>query len=163
MRLLHTTLLLVAALPAAAGDDAVARCRDAHPADPAAHIRCLEEALQGPAVPATVTPPAAVTAPTAATALGVEQAEARKRAADPVAAAAATATVRIVDVRYDAADLGTFRMADGQVWRETVATPARLHLKPGREYDAEIERGVVGGYRMRVDGVRWLHKVERLE
>jgi hypothetical protein len=165
MKSLPTVLLLVAALPAAADDDAITRCRAAHAADPAAHIRCLEQALQGPAVPAAATVPiATATAPAAATAtaeLGVEQAQARQRAAEP-AAAAETAAVRIVEVRYNTAGLGVFRMADGQVWQETVATPERLHLQPGKEYDASIVRGSIGGYRMHVDGVRWMHKIERL-
>ncbi len=156
MKLLHAAILLVAALPAAASDDPVVRCRAAYDADPAAHIRCLEAALQAPAAPATDT------TTTAAKSLGVEQAQSRKRAAEPLAAAEKVA-VRIVEVRYNAAGLGVFRMADGQVWQETVATPARLHLQPGKEYDAAIERGSLGGYRMHVDGVRWLHKIERLE
>ncbi len=92
----------------------------------------------------------------------MEQAQARQRATEP-AATAEKAPVRIVEVRYNVAGLGVFRMADGQVWQETVATPARLHLHPGKEYDAVIERGALGGYRMHVDGVRWLHKIERLK
>ena len=153
-------VILAAALPAAASDDPVTRCRAAHAKDPAAHIRCLENALQTPM--AQTTPASGTTAPAAVVGLGVEQAQARKRAAEP-AAAAEKATVRIVDVRYDGAGLGVFRMADGQVWQETVATPARLHLQPGKPYDAAIERGALGGYRMHVDGVRWMHKVERLK
>lgn len=156
MKLPLTAILLIAGLPAVASDDPVARCRAAHEADPTAHIRCLEEALQAPAAPANAG------ATTASPSLGVEQAAARKREAEP-AAAAEKATVRIVEVRYNAAGLGVFRMADGQVWQETVATPARLHLQPGKEYDAAIERGSLGGYRMHVDGVRWLHKIERLK
>jgi len=157
--LLLAVTLLVATLPAAASDDPVARCRAAHATDSAAHIRCLENALQVPAAQAT--PANGTAAPAAMAGLGVEQAQARKRAAEP-AAAAEKATVRIVDVRYDGVGLGVFRMADGQVWQETVATPARLHLQPGKQYDAAIERGALGGYRMHVDGVRWMHKVERL-
>ena len=159
MKLQLAVILLAASLPAAASDDPVARCRAAHATDPAAHIRCLEYALQTPV--AQTTPASGTTAPAAVASLGVEQAQARKRAAEP-AAAAETANVQIVDVRYDGAGLGVFRMADGQVWQETVATPTRLHLQPGKQYDAAIERGALGGYRMHVDGVRWMHKVERL-
>ncbi len=166
MKFLHAAILLAAALPASANDDPIARCRAAHAADPTAHIGCLEAALRDGAAPgATSATTAAATTtapPTAAASLGLEQAEARQRAAEPAAAAAQTA-VRIVDVRYTVAGLGVFRMADGQVWQETVATPARLHLDPGKEYDAAIERGALGGYRMHVDGVRWMHKVERLK
>ena len=156
MKLLHAAILLVAALPASANDDPIVRCRAAHAADPTAHIGCLEAALQAQAAPANEA------ATTAATSLGSEQAQARQRATDPAATAEKVA-VRIVEVRYNSAGLGVFRMADGQVWQETVATPARLHLRPGKEYEAAIERGALGGYRMHVDGVRWLHKVERLK
>ena len=94
------------------------------------------------------------------TGLGAEQAKARQRPAD---AAPESVEVRIVSTGYNAAGLGVFRMADGQVWRETTPTPARHHLDPQREYAARIEKSRLGGYRLYVDGVRWMHKVERLQ
>jgi hypothetical protein len=179
MRFLATVLLTCVAA-ASAHADPIADCRATHAGDSAAHIACLEDALRatGAAPPATkavpVAPvPAAVpaapvanaaAAPTAAspplTGLGAEQAKARQRSPD---APMEQAAVRIVAVRYTASGLGLFSMADGQVWLETVATPERHHLEPGREYSARIERGKVGGYRMYVEGVKWLHKVERLK
>lgn len=168
MKSLATILLtsVAAFLPAHA--DPIATCRAAHADDPAAHIACLESALRTAGAAPAMAPVSAVAAtsePTAAAVtppagLGAEQAKARQRTAD---APPERVDVRIVSVRYTASGLGLFGMADGQVWLETVATPERHHLKPGREYAARIERGKVGGYRMYVEGVKWMHKVERLK
>jgi len=184
MRILATVLLTCVVAVASAHADPITDCRAAHAGNSAAHIACLEDALRATgtasapkmpaakaapvaevpaAVPAataaaTAVPAAAVTPPPAG--LGAEQAKARQRSPD---AAMEQAAVRIVAVRYTASGLGLFSMADGQVWLETVATPERHHLEPGREYTARIERGKVGGYRMYVEGVKWMHKVERLK
>ena len=183
MKPMMTSVLLLAAVAPAAADDPVARCRAAHGGDPAAHITCLEDALRAgaagpaarsPAAPAPVATPAtaggaaANAAPAARaadvaagpTGLGAEQAKARQK---PLDAAPESVEVRIVSTGYNAAGLGVFRMADGQVWRETTPTPARHHLDPQREYAARIEKSRIGGYRLYVDGVRWMHKVERLQ
>lgn len=174
MRIVTAALLIGAASVASAGTDPIAVCRTAHAGDSAAHIACLEDALRAsgaaPSAVARTAPaaevPAAVSAAPAAAAtptpsgLGAEQAKARQRSPDAPTEQAAT---RIVAVRYTASGLGLFTMADGQVWLETVATPERHHLEPGREYAARIERGKVGGYRMYVEGVKWMHKVERLK
>lgn len=71
--------------------------------------------------------------------------------------------VSILSSTYNALGIGTFRMADGQVWRETMASPERKRLKPDREYKARIKRSIVGGYRMHVEGVRWMMTVERIQ
>ena len=71
--------------------------------------------------------------------------------------------VYILSSTYNARGLGTFRMADGQVWRETTASPEHKRLKPDREYQARIKRSVMGGYRMHVEGVRWMMTVERVD
>jgi hypothetical protein len=191
MRRLVTALLALLPLATFAANavDPIAHCRSAHGDEPAAHIACLEDALRArdaqrsaavqttgtaAATPAAATPVPSGSAAQAATAtpavtaveaapagLGAEQAAARRRAKAPEGAEEA-ARVRIVEFRYTLAGIGVFRMADGQVWQETVASPARVHLKPGKEYEATIERGTLGGYRMYVEGVRWMHKVERL-
>lgn len=183
MKLLATSAMLLAAAASGAADDPVARCRAAHGGEPSAHIACLENALRagaaGPAastaaVPAPATAPAAErgvatsAAPATAaagaaagpTGLGAEQAKARQK---PLDAPPESVAVRIVSTAYNAAGLGIFRMDDGQVWRETTPTPARHHLDPQREYAARIEKSRIGGYRLYVDGVRWMHKVERLQ
>lgn len=178
MRLLATVLLTCLAAVASAGADPISACRTEHAGNDAAHIACLENALRAvgaapqkaAAAPAATAPAAApaVAAPAAAaaaatpapTGLGAEQAKARQRTYDTPTE---QVTVRIVSATYDAAGLGVFRTSDGQVWRETVASPARHHLDAKREYDARIERGKVGGYRMYVDGIKWMHKVERLK
>lgn len=144
-------LLILCGFPALAEIDPVQACRDAHADDPQAHIACLEAALAGRAAAAA---PAAATEPTG---LGADQVRSRAQtSAEPV-------QVTIVAVSYNAAGLGTFRMADGQVWRETTPSPERRRLKPGREYPARIEVGRVGGFRLFVEGVRWMKTVERLE
>ncbi len=158
MRSLTLITLLLAALPAAAIDagDAIDACRAAHGGDPAAHIACLEAALRGPvAAPASQAPVAEVP-----TGLGAEQVVASQRQADPSAEAA---SVRIVAATYNALELGTFRLDNGQVWRETMKSPPHRRLAPDTEYTATIERGRAGGYRMRVDGIKWMKRVERLE
>jgi hypothetical protein len=180
MKILAVAMLLGTAFVASAATDPIAACRAAHAGDSAAHIACLEGALRASgaapaaaakadrASPVAVAPVAAVpvSGTTAAapapgpTGLGAEQAAARQRAPD---AAPEQVAVRIVSVTYNAGGLGIFRLADGQVWRETVAAPPRHQLDAGREYAARIERGKVGGYRLYIDGVKWMFKVERLQ
>lgn len=177
MRFLATVLLSSVAAAAAAAPDPIAVCREAHAGDSAAHIACLEQALRkagvSPAAGATTTKAAPAAVPTAVaaaapaeaaaappTGLGAEQAKARQRAPD---APMEQVAVRIVSVGYNSDGLGVFTLADGQVWRETVATPDRHRLRAGREYAGRIERGSIGGYRMYVDGVKWMFKVERLK
>lgn len=185
MKVLATVVLLAAAIGAHASPDPVDDCRAAHAGNATAHIACLEDALrsrlpaptvsapaQQAAAPAPaaapVAPPVAAAAATAAaapavaepTGLGAEQAKARQR---PLDAPPEQALVTIVAVRYNAEGLGTFMMADGQVWRETTPAPERRHLKAGREYPARIETSKIGGYRLYVDGIRWMYKVRRLQ
>lgn len=158
---LVTALLALATAAAAEDHEAIARCGAAHAADPAARIACLEDALRGhkpPLVPAPSAPPAPPAPPPPA--IGQDQLEERERARSGKSAAA---TVKIVSASYDGSGAGTFRTAEGQVWRETELTPGRLHLKPGQEYSGRIERTALGGYRLYVDGVKWMMKVERLE
>src|SRR5690606_25816510 len=97
---------------------------------------------------------AAAPPPAAASGIGSEQLESNRDTEVPV---------RIVSVSYDARGLGTFRMQDGQVWRETSAAPERYHLEPDREYTGRIVRGRLGGYRLHVDGVRRMLTVRRVE
>jgi lipoprotein-anchoring transpeptidase ErfK/SrfK len=159
-------LLILCGLPALAEIDPVQACRDAHAGDPQAHIACLEAALAGRTGaaerPVPAPEPAREPAPVATpaqepTGLGADQVRSRTQiSAEPV-------QVIIVAVSYNAAGLGTFRMSDGQVWRETTPSPERRRLKPGREYPARIEVGRVGGFRLFVEGVRWMKTVERLE
>jgi hypothetical protein len=166
-------------------DDPVADCRKEFGNDAGAHIACLEaaiQALQGGAnkevdtaasqsdlaTSTTVTAVAATSAEpiapevtsTAVSGLGSEQA----RENSPSSSAEdQQVTVRIISTSYNSKGLGTFRMQDGQVWRETTSSPQRKRLDPDKQYTARIERGKIGGYRMYVDGVRWMKTVERVE
>jgi hypothetical protein len=146
------------ATPALAGQDAVDACRAAHAGDAAAHIRCLEAALRGDA---SASPRAAAEdAVEAPRGLGAEQVLATQREREPEPG---PVEVRIVSTTYNARGIGTFHMADGQVWRETMPAPERRRLKPDKEYDARIVRARISGYRMHVDGVRYMKTVERVE
>ena len=186
MRFLVTVVLTAVAAVASAATDPIAECRARHGNEPAAHIACLEDALRArvPA-PSVTTSPAvlkatpAVAAPSTASAgaiaaaataapaasaeptgLGAEQAKARQR---PLDAPPEQVAVRIVSSSYNSEGLGTFRMADGQVWRETTPAPQRHKLKPGKEYAGRIETSKIGGYRLYVEGRTWMYKVERLK
>lgn len=132
--------------------EAIERCRAAHQADPGLHIACLEAALQGQAPQKPAAKPAVE--------IGMDQIQARERAS---ADAPRLVAVEITGVSYDARGRGTFRTADGQVWRETELLERRPRLAASKQYAARIERGAVGGYRLYVDGIRWMYKVERLE
>jgi len=178
MRFLTTVLLSSLAAAAAAAPDPIDACRDAHGGDSAAHIACLEQALRaagvsraggtapGKTAPSVASTAAAAAIPAAAaaspqpTGLGAEQAKARQRSPEGPPEQVA---VRIASAGYNAAGLGVFTLADGQVWMETVAAPERHRLRAGREYAARIERGSIGGYRMYIEGVKWMFKVERLK
>ena len=149
-------LLLLPAAIVNAKEDPVASCRAQHAADPQAHIACLERALGGSKA-AAAAPAAAAPAPPVE--LGAEQVRARKAVDEEPEKVA----VRIVSTTYGPDGRGTFRMADGQVWRETEKTPERQRLKVDHEYAAHIERGSFGGYRMYVDGVRRMIKLQRLQ
>lgn len=186
MRFLVTIALTAVAAAAAAGTDPIADCRAQHGGDSRAHIACLEDALRArvpaplatpspavakatPAVEATPADSAGAVAAAAAaapvagnepTGLGAEQAKARQR---PLDAPPEQVSVRVVASSYNYEGLGTFRMADGQVWRETTPAPQRHKLKPGQEYPGRIETSKIGGYRMYLEGRTWMYKVERLK
>ncbi len=145
------TLVLLSAATAQNGADAAAACRAAHESDPLAHIVCLEEALRRQDRPA----PAAGSKATAG--LGAEQID-RQTAARPE-----PVNVQIASLSYDAEGRGLFVMADGQVWRETETSPASQRLRTDKTYVGRIERGKVRGYRMFVDGIRRMIKVERVK
>lgn len=175
MRIPVILLISLTAAPAFAAPDPVRHCRAEHGGDPAAHIRCLEAALGATddyaivpeqeieaesANEATSAEVPAVVPDTAAGGLGAEQvARATARQAE---SGDQEVSVEIVEVSYRAG-LGTFRTGDGQVWRETMASPERRRLDEDRQYSARIVRGRLGGYRMHVEGVRWMKTVERVE
>jgi hypothetical protein len=136
-------------------------CREAHVNDTAAHIACLEEALRAKGTGARSEPSAAPVEETTGNAvaqatLGAEQVQRKVESSEPV-------RVRVVSATYTRQGLGMFRLEGGQLWRETMTSPAHLRLDPDTEYSARIERNRLGRYRMYVDGIRWMKRVERLE
>ena len=156
---------LIACMPALSVADPIAACRAAHAGDLEGYARCLEDelrALTAAPVVQSSRPDGKEKAPRAADSaprgLGSEQVrDASEESGDE------EASVVIVSATYDRSGLGTFRMEDGQVWRETSRSPTRRHLEPDRRYEARIERGKLGGYRLHVDGVRWMKTVRRIE
>lgn len=140
-----------------AGTDPAAPCRAAHGDDPPAHIACLESELRklsgvdSPLETETDQP----------TGLGSDQLLQKERVKTDEPPE--QATVLIVAASYDAQELGIFRLENGQVWRETEKTPRHQRLQPDQQYPARIERNKLGSYRMYVDGVRRMLKVERLK
>lgn len=136
------------------GADPVAACRAANAGDSAAHIACLENAIaamRAAPAPAPAAPSEAAAAPRRFTFSPAPRAQ----EVPPV-------RVRIVQVSYNHEGLGRFVTDEGQIWRETTPAPSRRHLEPGESYEAEIGPGLLGGYRMNVDGIRWEYKVEPL-
>lgn len=157
-----SNLTALVLLLAAAGDDPVTACRMAHAGDPPGHVACLEGALRalGFKAEAAEHPPGDQPPAVRPAGLGSEQVRAHRR--EPQARPEPQ-SVRIVSVTYGAQGRGVFRMADGQVWRETEVTPENRRLRPGREYAARLERGRPSGYRLYVEGMHWMFRVQRLE
>lgn len=151
---LFASWILLAATGAQNGADAAAACRLAHAADPTSHIACLEEALTR----SSTAPSPEVPKTTAPAGLGSENLRDQRPAEhyEPV-------SVQIAAATYGVDGRGIFQMSDGQVWRETETSPASQRLAPDKPYAGRIERGQFRGYRLHVDGIRRMIKVERIK
>lgn len=68
--------------------------------------------------------------------------------------------VELTAVRYDADGKGVFTTSTGTVWRETVTSPVRSRLDSRRTYKGVITSGLMGGFRLNVEGVVRELKVE---
>jgi len=170
--LVHLTVAMATA-PALATTDPIAVCRAEHSHDAGAYTRCLEAALRavrdhdhaepeagtardaGPESETSVDTDSSIAEPSG---LGAEQVRDTARESEEQ-----EVSVVIVGTSYNHAGLGTFRLADGQVWRETTPSPRRRHLDPETQYAGRIVRGKVSGYRLHVEGVRWMKTVKRIE
>lgn len=137
---------LLCACPA--HSDAVDDCRARHADHPTEYIACLERELR--------TRPAA--SASQKTGLGAEQVRSH-----PTDETVEQTAVVIENVTYGFDGTGTFRMADGQVWKASERTSPEQRLEPDKRHTARIERGKLGGYRMYVDGMRRMIKVRRME
>jgi len=158
MRTITSLVIYLAAAGAAfAGTDPAVTCRSAYADDPPAHIACLEAALNEPCSADSPT----LKGEDQPTGLGSDQLIQKQRAKPD--APVEQETFLIVSTTYDTQGLGVFRLDNGQVWRETEKSPRNKWLKPDQQYNARIERAKIGNYRMYVDGVRWMFKVERLK
>jgi len=155
-------LTLLAITTSVWANDPVTECRKAHASDPPAHIACLEAALNArSAPPQDTTTPVAPPAAESSSVFGSEQVQQQKRASGE--SEEEQVTVRIVALRYNSGGLGVFKLDNGQIWRETEEVREHQRLDPGQSYEATIERGTLGGYRMFVEGSRRMLKIERLK
>lgn len=140
-----------------AAKDPVSDCRQQYADDPAAHISCLESAVHRLSLQSE----SAKAAAKAANSMGVEQVKQNQRASGEITDQ--PILVRITSFAYNSQGMGQFRLENGQVWRETEKSPRQYRPETGQQYEATIERGKVGGYRMQVEGIRRMLKVERLK
>lgn len=148
--------------------DPIASCRSAHGADAPARIACLEAAIARMQGRLTQAEQQAAEAQQQTAAGQQAQSSARPawslpgfRARQEAESARQDVRVQLVRIRYGRDGYGIFTTAEGQVWRETVAAPARRHLNPNQSYEAVIHNTALG-FRMNVDGIRWEYKVEPL-
>ncbi len=102
-----------------------------------------------------------------ATGLGAEQVEARRareaerengvgRAPEPTLAA------QIVDFAYTAGGQLVVVLDNGQAWGQIAGDTSEIDLAENERYTVEIERGAVSGYRLRINELRRIIRVERL-
>lgn len=159
--------LLLFSTHANASDDPVNRCRATHADDAQGRIACLEAALI--ALVGNTHREATTHAaddPDLPSGLGAEQVIARLPAelkAKSEKQEPEIAQLKIKEIVYDNGRRAIFFMDNGQVWRESSADRPGGRLRTNREYVAEIKRSGFGGYRMNIDGVRRLLKVERVQ
>lgn len=92
-----------------------------------------------------------------------QAAQQTRQTASPDDDSSAALTVEVIAATYDASGRGRFTTSTGTSWRETVPTPAEQRLKNGRKYTGTITLGVFGGYRMQLNGVPRILKVEPVE
>lgn len=72
-------------------------------------------------------------------------------------------TSKIVDfARTDAGFLLIF-LENGQIWRQRKSDSAVVRLRKSKDYEAEIRRGVISGYRMRIPAAHQTIVVERIK
>ena len=72
-------------------------------------------------------------------------------------------TSKIIDfARTDAGFLLIF-LENGQIWRQRKSDSAVLRLRKSKDYEAEIRRGVISGYRMRIPAAHQTIVVERIK
>ena len=152
-----TTVVLfaaAAALSRPAASDPADDCAARHGGDSDAHIACLVAALRAGEGGTVEAPP-----PRATAGLGTEQI---RQAQPDKGKADREVPVRIVQASYDRAGIGTYRTEDGQVWKETMPSPAHRRLAADKPYTGRIVRGLLGGYRLHVDGIRHMKTVKRI-
>jgi uncharacterized protein YggE len=103
---------------------------------------------------------AATTPPSSTTIAAASNSASATVASVPAIASSSAVTVEIVAAIYDSTGRGRFTTAAGTLWREVVPTPLQQRLKNGRTYRGTITAGVFGGYRMEVEGIPRILKVE---
>ena len=176
--LFAAALLAGYALPAAADEAAIDRCRETT-ADDRARIACLEAALRGddPAVaqidppslqleagPADVDIDAAESGNETVRGIGAAQVVARNRTREEVLEDLEEAR----NLRVAAYDTVPYRkllvrLENGQVWRQIRGDTQEFRVDMRRNQTVDISESTLGGYRMRLNEMRRTIRVERVK
>lgn len=181
--LLCATLSVFAA-PAAAIDEAndpIESCRANSKTDKA-HIACLKAALSRALnVPLAQNEPARNSGVIAQSNTAIDNSQnAVQEAAEPTGLGAERVKLRTAKaenqkdepeeikaaiVRADRSRSGTytFHLDNGQVWRQKSSDAARVRLSKKRTYTVTIQKGLLSGYRLKIDGVKRRMLVDRLQ
>lgn len=74
-------------------------------------------------------------------------------------------TARITDIRANPYGSVTLTLENGQVWRQLDSDGKRLNIRKSNDktYTAEVKRGAVGGYRLKVVELRKTVRVRRIK
>lgn len=173
-----TLLFIRTALAQDIDADAMAACASIE--DAAEKLACFEALVPEQRAPAVEPAPAAaaVEAATAATAAPVAGGDS---AADATVSASANdgaeafgqehldrgeeeppaLTARVVDVTRSWDDSLSFHLDNGQVWQQI--EPRRFPYPRDGEFDVEITQGMMGDYRLRVEGEGRMVRIRRLK
>lgn len=106
-------------------------------------------------------------APSPAAGLGAEQVEARRareaeRENGTARAPELRLAARIVDFAHTAGGGLVVVLDNGQAWGQIPGDTSEIDLDEDETYTVEIERGAVSGYRLRINEIRRVIRVERL-
>ena len=97
--------------------------------------------------------------------LGAEQVAARNRndRASDKRDARETLTATLSDFAVSRSGAYVFFLDNGQIWRQKPSDANRARLSNRRDYAAEVSKGALSGYRLRLNGVRRPFLVERIK
>jgi hypothetical protein len=165
LRLTFASLVVVVtAAPSLAAADPIETCR-IQSATSEARIACLEAAIRaigdGGAPQTTAAAPAARNATPQG--LGAEQIVARNPQARAEKIESEAVASPVARLEYNLTGRPIFHLENGQVWRGLEPETATRRLSAARRYEATVTSGTLGGYRLRLEGIKRLYAVERLQ